>query len=164
MTTAKTAYQKPTCRGSYALGTACQKCERCAEERALLGAPQPVGRSAEVQEAIQLLKKAWEDPKHYAVLAGYARTIYNYITALESHPKAPASAVECARAWAEYCDGMGGTPDGDDYLVTLITAHTASAVAEAREMALEEAAQLVKELSHQNGDTIEVIRIRALKG
>lgn len=26
-------YAKPTCRGSYFLGTACGKCERCEDER-----------------------------------------------------------------------------------------------------------------------------------
>lgn len=35
-------------------------------------------------------------------------------------PDAQALAREICKAWGEYCDGMGGTPDGDDYLQTLI--------------------------------------------
>lgn len=33
-----TDYKNPTCRGSYALGSACGKCERCADERAKMEA------------------------------------------------------------------------------------------------------------------------------
>jgi hypothetical protein len=36
-----TNYQNATCRGSYALGTACGHCERCADERARLDSIMP---------------------------------------------------------------------------------------------------------------------------
>lgn len=35
------AYEKPTCRGSYALNSACGRCERCAYERSLMQSTAP---------------------------------------------------------------------------------------------------------------------------
>lgn len=38
-------YSRPTCRGSYALGTACGRCEKCEAERPKLGGPPRLHRS-----------------------------------------------------------------------------------------------------------------------
>lgn len=127
----------------------------------------PVGRSAEVNAALEQVRQA---SRHTDWVSSQShRLLVNYITSLEAQPKAPATAVECAAKAREWLFVNSGLPvekcfEAQDYLAPIIGQAVVQATTEAREKALEEAAQLVKELSHQNGDTIEVIRIRALKG
>lgn len=45
------AFKRPTCRGCYALGTACGNCERCERERAGMAA---LGQSQQQKPAHQL--------------------------------------------------------------------------------------------------------------
>lgn len=43
------------------------------------------------------------------------------ISRLCSLPPAPEGVEALLTAWKQYCEGLGGTPDGDDYLGTLIS-------------------------------------------
>jgi hypothetical protein len=108
------------------------------DEEILFGKVAPVGRSADKETTLEMLREL----KTCGDMSEHTREeVKKIITALEAQPQAPASAVECAEAINRDCFKF--LEDGPwidiKRAAQLITAHTASAVAEARERALEEA-------------------------
>lgn len=73
-------YSQPVCRGSYALGTACGRCERCMEDRErLLTMPPSPDERGDFKKRCDELQAILNDARYYARRWTDPKAIADYI-------------------------------------------------------------------------------------